>query len=332
MRARAFGTTDLRCSEIGFGTWALGSTWWGKVTRGEGMNLLERALELGITFFDTGNVYGLGENERIVGEALAGVPRESLQISTKFGYVLEGGRLEHSQGERPQDWSPAHVRASLEGSLERLGTDYVDLYQLHNPRMDAILRDELFEELEALVAEGKVRHYGVALGPAIGWRDEGLRAIETRSIASLQTVYNALEQDPGAELLAAAESSGVGVMARVPTSSGLLEDKYTLETTFPEGDHRGHRPREWLVEGLQKVERLRFLCEEHGMTLAQAALKFILAQKAIACVLPTVTNERDLEEWAAASEKPDLTREDLARIDALYARNFDVEPLARAPA
>ena len=101
-------------------------------------------------------------------------------------------------------------------------------------------------------------------------------------------------------------------MARVPTSSGLLEDKYTLETTFPKDDHRSHRPREWLVEGLQKVERLRFLCEEHGMTLAQAALKFILAQDAIACVLPTVTNEDDLEEWAAASDMPDLTADDLA--------------------
>ena len=117
-------------------------------------------------------------------------------------------------------------------------------------------------------------------------------------------------------------------MARVPTSSGLLEDKYTLETTFPPHDHRSHRPREWLVEGLQKVERLRFLCEEHGFTMAQAALKFILAQDAIACVLPTVANVEDLEEWAAASDAPDLTAEDLARIDELYERNFDVEPVA----
>jgi aryl-alcohol dehydrogenase-like predicted oxidoreductase len=115
----------------------------------------------------------------------------------------------------------------------------------------------------------------------------------------------------------------------VPTSSGLLEDKYTLETTFPENDHRRHRPREWLVEGLEKVERLRFLCEEHEMTLAQAALKFILAQPAIASVLPTITNEADLEEWAAASDRPDLTEADCGRIQELYERNFDVEPLAQ---
>jgi aryl-alcohol dehydrogenase-like predicted oxidoreductase len=185
----------------------------------------------------------------------------------------------------------------------------------------------VFEQLERLRDEGKLRHYGVALGPAIGWREEGLRAIDERRIASIQTVYNVLEQDPGRDFLAAAERRGVGVMARVPTSSGLLEDKYTLETKFAERDHRSHRPREWLVEGLQKVERLRFLCEEHGMTLAQAALKFILTQRAIACVLPTMTTAEDLEEWAAASAKPDLSADDLARIDELYERNFDVEPV-----
>src|SRR5207249_2438839 len=163
-------------------------------------------------------------------KALDGVPRDAVQISTKFGYVLDERRQEHSQGERPQDWSPAHLRESLEQSLRRLGLDHVDLYQLHNPRMDAIDADDLFEVLE------------------------------------------------------------------------------------------------WLVEGLQKVERLRFLSEEHDMTMAQAALKFILAQPAIACVLPTITNEQELEEWAAASDKPDLTPQDLERIEELYERNFDVEP------
>jgi aryl-alcohol dehydrogenase-like predicted oxidoreductase len=328
MRTRTFGDTGLSCSEIGFGTWALGSTWWGKITRGEGVNLIERALDLGITFFDTGDVYGTGANEEIVGKALAGVPREQIQISTKFGYVIEGGRTEHSQGERPQDWGAEHVRGALQASLSRLGTDYVDLYQLHNPRMDAVERDDLFEELERLRDEGLLRHYGVALGPAIGWRDEGLRAIETRRITSVQTVYNLLEQDPGRDFLEAAAERGIGVLARVPTSSGLLEDKYTLETSFPAHDHRSHRPRKWLVEGLQKVERLRFLCEQRDLTMAQAALKFILAQDAIACVLPTVTTVEELEEWAATSDKPDLNAGDLDRIGELYERNFDVDPVS----
>src|SRR5436190_8747880 len=328
MRTRTFGSTDLACSEIGFGTWALGSTWWGKITRGEGVNLIDRALELGITFFDTGDVYGTGANEEIVGKALAGTARDRIQISTKFGYVIEGGRTEHAQGERPQDWTPAHVRGALEASLSRLGTDYVDLYQLHNPRMDAIERDDLFAELERLRDEGKLRHYGVALGPAIGWREEGLRALSERAITSVQTVYNVLEQDPGRDLLVAAAECGAGVLARVPTSSGLLEDKYTLETTSPAHDHRSHRPREWLVEGLQKVERLRFLCAEQDLTMSQAALEVLLSQDAIACVLPTVTSADELEEWAATSGKPDLSADDLDRIAALYERNFDVEPVS----
>src|SRR5919109_2907406 len=179
VRTRRFGTTDLEASEIGFGTWALGSTWWGQVTRGEGERLLLEALELGITFFDTGDAYGRGANEELVGRVL-GPKRDRVVLSTKFGYELGEGRREHSEGERPQRWDRGFVRDALEASLRRLGTDHVDLYQLHNPRLEAIESDETFEALEELRAAGKIRHYGVALGPAIGWRDEGLRAISTR--------------------------------------------------------------------------------------------------------------------------------------------------------
>ncbi|HVS28449.1 MAG TPA: aldo/keto reductase, partial [Solirubrobacteraceae bacterium] len=250
MQRRNFGGTSLETSAIAFGTWALGSDWWGQTDEPDA--LIGRALELGITFFDTGDAYGQGANEEIVGAALmrASTPRDQLQLSTKFGYVLQHEREGHSESERPQDFSPQHARAALEESLRRLQTDYVDLYQLHNPRMDAIERHDLFAELELLVAEGKIRHFGVALGPAIGWRDEGVRALQEHQIASLQTVYNLLEQEPGAELLELAESTGAGVMARVPTSSGLLEDKYTLSTTFSGNDHRRHRKREWLEQGL----------------------------------------------------------------------------------
>ncbi len=326
MKQRSFGDTDLTASEIAFGTWALGSTWWGDTDDAD--RLIGRALELGITFFDTGNVYGQGANEELIGHALRQADRDSIQISTKFGYVLDSDRQQHSEGERPHDWTPAHVRESLEGSLRRLGTDHVDLYQLHNPRMDAIESDELFAELDSLRQAGKIRHYGVALGPAIGWRDEGLRAIATRAVTSVQTVYNLLEQDPGRELLAAADEHGVGVMARVPTSSGLLDDNLTPETTFGEGDHRRHRPREWLVEGLQKIDKLRFLVIEGERSMTQAALKFILAQPPMTCVIPTVGTFEELEEFAGAADAPDLTGEELERIAELYERNFDVEPAA----
>jgi aryl-alcohol dehydrogenase-like predicted oxidoreductase len=326
VRTRRFGDTDLEASEIGFGTWALGSTWWGDVTEKDGERLIAEALDLGITFFDTGDAYGRGANEELVGRALA-PHRDQVVLSTKFGYELGSGRRDHSEGERPQRWDAAFVRERLEESLRRLGTDHVDLYQLHNPRMDAIESDETFEALEALRAEGKVRHYGVALGPAIGWREEGLRAIAEREITAVQTVYNLLEQDPGRDLMAAAAEHGVGVMARVPTSSGLLDDNLTLETTFAEGDHRRHRKREWLVEGLQKIERIRFLCgPESGRTMPQSALRFIL-DSGITTVIPTITSSAELREYAAASDVPELSAEELKDVAALYERNFDVEPV-----
>jgi aryl-alcohol dehydrogenase-like predicted oxidoreductase len=325
VRVRRFGSTDLEASEIGFGTWALGSSWWGEVTEASGERLLLEALDLGITFFDTGDAYGRGANEELVGRVL-GPHRDRVVLATKFGYELEAGRREHSEGERPQRWDAAFVRSALEGSLRRLGTEHVDLYQLHNPRADAVESDETFEALEELRAEGKIRHYGVALGPAIGWREEGLRAIATRDITSVQTVYNLLEQDPGRDLLAAAAEHGVGVMARVPTSSGLLDDNLTPDTRFPEGDHRRHRPREWLIEGLQKIERIRFLCDQRGRTMAQAALRFILDSGATT-VIPTITSRAELREYAAAAEVAALSAEELRRVSELYARNFDVEPV-----
>jgi aryl-alcohol dehydrogenase-like predicted oxidoreductase len=328
VRTRRFGETDLETSEIGFGTWALGSTWWGDVTESTGERLLSEALELGITFFETGDAYGQGANEDLVGRVLA-PHRDRIQLSTKFGYVLEQGRREHSEGERPQRWDGAFIRAALEESLRRLRTDHVDLYQLHNPRIDAIRADECFATLEELRGEGKIRHYGVALGPAIGWREEGLEAIATREIASVQTVYNLLEQDPGIDLMAAAGARGVGIMSRVPTSSGLLDDNLSPTTTFGAGDHRRHRPREWLTEGLQKIDRIRFLCEPGtGRTMAQAALRFILAQPQMTTVIPTITNEAELREYAGTAEAPELTDDELARVAELYVRNFDVEPVS----
>jgi aryl-alcohol dehydrogenase-like predicted oxidoreductase len=255
--------------------------------------------------------------------------RDRVQISTKFGYELDSDRQVHKEGERPQRWDGAFVRSAVEGSLRRLGTDRIDLYQLHNPRMDAIEHDECFETLSDLRGEGKIRHYGIALGPAIGWREEGLEAIRRRDIASVQTVYNLLEQDPGRDLIAAAAERGVGLIARVPTSSGLLDDNLTAETTFGPGDHRRHRPREWLVEGLQKIERIRFLCEPgSGRTMAQASLRFILAQPQMAVVVPTITNEQELREYAGASEVPGLSDEELGRVAELYDRNFDVTPVS----
>ncbi len=324
MKTRRFGDTDLETSAIGFGTWALGSDWWGDHEEPDA--LIARALELGITFFDTGDTYGQGLNEEIVGAALAkaGARREEIQISTKFGYLLDSERTDHGESERPHDWSARHTRGALEASLRRLRIDYVDLYQLHNPRMDALEHDDLFEELEAMKAEGLIRHYGVALGPKIGWRDEGVRALDARAITSLQTVYNMLEQEPGAEFLSHAAARGSGVIARVPTSSGLLEGHLTPEHTFEGNDHRRHRPRSWLIDGLKKVDQLDFLRRDGERTLAQVAFAFILAQPSIATVVHTVNTCAQLEEWSAASDVPPLDADELDAISLLYDADFSL--------
>jgi aryl-alcohol dehydrogenase-like predicted oxidoreductase len=190
--------------------------------------------------------------------------------------------------------------------------------------MWAVQSDELFATLDELKAEGKIRSYGAALGPAIGWEPEGLAAIRDREIATLQIIHNMLEQDPGRSLLAAAEERGVGVFVRVPHSSGLLEGKYTAETTFPPNDHRSHRPREWLIEGLEKLEKLAFLTEGTGRTIGQAAIQWLLASPEIASVLPNIYDADQLAEFVVASETPPLTADELTRIADLYGHNFDL--------
>jgi len=322
MKYRKLGNTDLHLSAVGFGLWTISTSWWGAEDDQRGVDLLRRAYDLGVTFFDTADTYGNGKGETMLAEALGHV-RDRIVIATKFGYDFYSHQGERKgQRELPQDFSPQFVRRACEESLRRLNTDYIDLYQLHNPRMPAIESDELFDTLEELKSQGKVRHYGAALGPAIGWEEEGVAAMRQRSMDSLQIIHNMLEQDPGRRLLAVAAEEQVGVLVRVPHSSGLLEGKFTEETTFPPGDHRSHRPREWLIDGLKKLEQLRFLHEGTGRTLGQAALQWLLATPDIASTLPNIYDAEQLEEFAAASETPPLSADELARIADLYEHNF----------
>src|SRR5688572_2142647 len=219
--------------------------------------MLRLAFDLGVTFFDNADVYGNGEAEVVLGKALAPM-RDQCVIATKVGYDWYNNVRSDGQREHPQDYSPRFIRYAVEQSLSRLGTDRIDWVQLHNPRFEGLERDDLFAEMEALQHEGKVRWWGGALGPSIGWRDEGLFAIRERKLP-LQIIHNLLEQEPGNDLLAAGAQEDLGFVIRVPHSSGLLEGHYTEKTTFPPGDHRNHRPREWLIEGIKKVEQLRFL-------------------------------------------------------------------------
>ena len=324
MRYRSLGKTSVQVSEVGFGVWTLSTGWWGEVDDERSVRLLRRAFEKGIDYFDTADTYGSGKGETLLADAFGGM-REEIVISTKIGYDFYNHPQRRGQQERPQDWSEDFIRFALEQSLKRLRTDYVDLLQLHNTKMDAIENDALFELMEEFEREGKIRSYGVALGPKIGWLEEGLKAIRERDLASVQMIYNLLEQDPGRGLIEAARETGTTLIVRVPHSSGMLEGKYTEETTFAKHDHRRHRPREWLLDGLKKVEQLGFLTESGERTLGQTALKFALASPEIVSTLPNIYDEEQLEEFAAAPDTPDLEPEELSRIAELYENNFGLE-------
>ena len=334
MRYRTFGDTDLTASEVGFGVWTVGTTMWGIKDEAVGIRLLQRASDLGVTFYDTADVYGDGLGEAILAKALQG-KRDRVVYSTKFGYdFYNHPGVQPGQRERPQDWRPEYVRRACEESLRRLGTDRIDLYQLHNPRIDTLRRDDLFAELERLRTAGKIRYYGATLGPAIDPRqaEEGKCCVVERRMTT-QIIYNMLEQQIGQPLISLAKQHGVGLMVRVPHSSGLLEGRYSRETTFGETDHRHFRvntdarKKAWLDDGLKKVERLSFLTEGTGRTMAQAAIRWILAEPCFACVLPNIYTEDQLREFVGAADAPDLTANEVRMVNELYGRNFDVQPV-----
>jgi aryl-alcohol dehydrogenase-like predicted oxidoreductase len=324
MRYRSLGDTGIRVSEVGFGVWTVSTGWWGEVDDERSVRLLRSAFEKGINYFDTADTYGAGLGETLLADAFGGM-RDRVVISTKIGYDFYNHTTRRGQQERPQDWSEAFVRFALEQSLKRLDTDYIDFLQLHNTKMDAIENDALFELMQEFKRDGKIRSYGVALGPKIGWLEEGVKAMRERDLAGVQMIYNLLEQDPGRTLIEAARETSTSLIVRVPHSSGMLEGKYTEETTFAKNDHRRHRPKEWLLDGLKKVEQLSFLTESGERTLGQAALKFVLATPEIVSTLPNIYDEEQLEEFAAAPDTPDLTAGELSRIAERYENDFGLE-------
>ncbi len=332
MEYRELRGTPLTVSTVGFGVWTVGTTWWGVHDRAEGIALLRRAFDLGITFFDTGDTYGNGEAETILAEALGNV-RDQVVIATKFGYDITNHDPRPNQRERPQDWSPAYMRRALEASLRRLGTGWIDYYQLHNPRIDAIQRADLLAELEKAKSEGLIRAYGVALGPAfdLRQRDEGIEAV--RLGMPPQVIYNLLEQEIGAGIFPHARERGISVLVRVPHASGLLDGTASRSTEFPEGDHRRWRintpeKRQQWEEALAKAEQLSFLAE--GRTLGQAAIQFILREPSVASVIPNIYDRAGLEEFAGYAEARPLGSTEYERVQALYHDDFGMRQVAAA--
>jgi len=329
MKYRVFPGTDVRVSEVGFGTWTISTGWWGEKSDDEAVAMLRRALdEHGVTFFDAADAYGNGRSERQIARAFEG-RRDEIVIGTKVGYDIyneEALKARRGQAELPMRTDPAFIRFAVDRCLERLETDYIDVLQLHNAKMEHVRDAELWGTLRELQREGKIRAWGAAFGPAIGWLYEAVELVEREpDINTIQMIWNVLEQHPGTAMLDAAKAHAPNCCfnIRVTHASGMLEGKYTEDTVFPENDHRRHRPRSWLVNGVQKVKTLDFLTRD--MTLGQAALKWLLAEPRVVTTLPNIYDSEQLDEFAAASDKPDLTAAQMERVAELNGRNFGVD-------
>jgi aryl-alcohol dehydrogenase-like predicted oxidoreductase len=326
---RPIRETGVNVSEIGFGVWTIAAGWWGHYTPEEATKLLREAYDLGVTFFNTSNAYGDdGYGETLVRDALAD-ERENVTIATTFGYDMHAERAagRSGQAERPHDWSADNVKRTLEQSLVNLGTDSIDLWQLHNPRQDAMESDALWELLYDLRSQGMVKAIGPSMGPAIGWKEEGLFVLAERDIDFFHHIYNMLEQEPGRYFTEAAAERDVAMLVRVPHSSGLLEDQFTPDTRFEQSDHRSHRREAWLRDGLQKLETLRWLVDDReGATLGQMAIKWLLADPQTASVQPNINTIEQLREFAAAPGIEDLDADEIGEIERLYDLGFGVTP------
>jgi aryl-alcohol dehydrogenase-like predicted oxidoreductase len=325
MKFRTLPGTDLKLSEVGFGVWTLATNWWGEHTSEDAVSMLRRARDLGINFFDTADTYGNGLGETLLCDAFGPNP-EGLVYATKFGYDIYNTSPEDRRGqsELPHRFDREFVRFACEQSLKRLGVEQIPLWQIHNARMNGVFEDEIWDVLDELKREGKVGHVGVALGPANGWIQEGLGFLRHRPLESLQIIYNLFEQWPGNEFFPDARQRNVGLLVRVPHSSGMLEGHYTTETVFPPNDHRRHRPRTWLLNGIEKLKSLEWLTQSRDATMGQQAIKFILSEAQVTSVLPNIYNLEQLEEFANAPDLPDLSGEDLARLSRLAEENFGV--------
>ena len=317
MKYKTLGKSGIKVSEIGFGAWTIGLDWWGKkIEEDEAKKMLKKAYDLGINFFETADMYGKGKSEKLIGEVFKGM-RDEIVISSKYGYDFSNAQ-QIGHAELPQQFDQNFTENALRATLERLQTDYIDSFGMHNPKLDQIRNNEPFETFDKLIKEGKMKTAQVALGPAIGWTQEGLEAMDRENVSSVQTVYNILEQTPGNELIEKASQQNVGILVRVPDASGILTGKVKAETVIPSNDHRKDRKMEWRQEALKKVEQFRPIAERNGLTITEFAIKFILSKKAIASVLPTVVSEEEIESFAAISDGNYINSSDMKEISELY--------------
>lgn len=319
MEYRELGRTGWRVSTISFGAWAVGGSW-GQVDDRESMAALHRALDLGVNFIDTADVYGDGRSERLLAQ-LRRERSEEFYVATKAGRRLDPHVA--------SGYNRANLTAYVERSLKNLNVPTLDLLQLHCPPMQVYYQPEVFGVLDDLVKEGKLRYYGVSVEKV----EEALKAIEYPSVQSVQIIFNIFRQRPADLFLSEARRRKVGILARVPLSSGMLAGKMTRASTFSDDDHRKFNRQGESFDrgetfsgvdyetGLQAVQELAALVP-NGWTMTQLALRWILMFDAVTCAIPGAKRPSQVEENAAASDLPPVPDATMAQIGSLYARRI----------
>jgi len=322
MKYRELGRTGWKVSEISFGAWAIGGSW-GDVDDRESLAALHRSVDLGVNFFDTADVYGDGRSERLLAR-LRRERSEEIIIATKAGRRLDP----HIAA----GYNRENLSAFVDRSLKNLETESLDLLQLHCPPTEVYYRPELFDVLDDLVKQGKIRFYGVSVENV----EQALKAIEYPGVQTVQIIFNMFRQRPAELFFGEAKRRRVGILARVPLASGLLTGKLTAESKFATDDHRAfNRHGEEFDRGetfsgvdyetgLQAVEELRALVPE-GMTMAQFALRWILMFDAVSCAIPGARRAAQAEDNARASDFPSLAGDTMRAIGEIYERR--IQPL-----
>ena len=319
MEYRALGRTGWKVAEISFGAWAIGGSW-GHVSDEEAMAALRKAVDCGVNFFDTADVYGSGRSEHLIADLKKNYKKEII-VATKAGRRLPQQTV--------AGYSAANLTAWVEDSLRNLATDTLDLLQLHCPPTGLYSRPETFDILDRMVKAGKIRYYGVSVEKV----EEALKAIEFPNVQSVQIIFNCFRQRPAEEFFAAAKRKQVGILARVPLASGLLTGKLRPDSTFAEDDHRNFNRHGESFDvgetfsgvdydaGLEAVEELRALLPP-GVSMSQFALRWILMFDAVTCAIPGGKRPDQVSDNCRASGLPPLTPQAMAAVRRIYDARF----------
>jgi len=315
MKYRNLGNTDLKISELSLGTWAIGGDW-GRTNDQEALLGLETAMDSGVNFFDTADVYGSGHSEELLSKATKG-KEDEIYIATKF---CRAGDIYD-----PHTYSEEMVRSYCEASLRRLGRERIDLYQIHCPPLEILKDTNVFGVLDKLQQEGKIRYYGVSVETV----EEGLFCLEQPNVRALQVIFNLLRQKPLQQLLPMAKDKGVGILARVPLASGLLTGKFQQNTLFEENDHRNfnRNGEQFNVgetfggiefnKGVELSNKVRWIANNRG-SMTQAALRWILDHDSVSTVIPGFKSVNQVEENVKAVELASFSPKELEMLASFY--------------